>query len=183
MGSARYDPNAAQAVGAGLTLIDPVTGLGRIQAPKTPATLVNGMNTFGDILNAGTGFGNQFEIGNTSGSSSLRLGQSGSRNMGFTWSFNATPANARAVLDVFGYSNPLDVDALLVTLQGLSGKSVVVGGAAIATTAVDGFLCISKCAGTPTGVPSNANGIAMVYDTTANKIWFYNGSWRGVLVA
>lgn len=70
----------------------------------------------------------------------------------------------------------------------LAGKNDAVfngSGAALATTAVVGFPYIPTCAGTPTGVPTNtATGRApMVYDTTNNKIWFYNGSWRGVVVA
>lgn len=63
--------------------------------------------------------------------------------------------------------------------------SVIQGnGAAIATTATDGFMYIANCAGTPTGVPTAFTGSTpMVYDTSANKIWAYNGSWRGVAVA
>jgi hypothetical protein len=57
--------------------------------------------------------------------------------------------------------------------------------AAVATTAVGPFLYINSCAGTPTGVPTSAatGAIPMLYDTTSNTIWFYNGSWRGVAVA
>lgn len=70
----------------------------------------------------------------------------------------------------FFYSGPSDVS--------------IGTGAAIATTAVSGFLLHPSCAGTPTGVPTNAAAgqIPMIYDTTADKIWFYNGSWRGVAV-
>lgn len=58
-------------------------------------------------------------------------------------------------------------------------------GSALATGATNGFVYVPNCAGTPTGVPASlpTGATPMIYDTTANKIWFYNGSWRGVLVA
>lgn len=66
------------------------------------------------------------------------------------------------------------------------GDVVLAGsGSALATGATTGFPFIPTCAGTPTGVPAGGGTgrAAMIYDTTANKIWFYNGSWRGVVVA
>lgn len=59
-----------------------------------------------------------------------------------------------------------------------------VGTSALATTATAGFLGVNSCAGTPTGVPTSipTGQIPMVYDTSAHKIWFYSGSWRGVAV-
>lgn len=49
----------------------------------------------------------------------------------------------------------------------------------LATNATTGFSLIPTCAGTPTGVPVIGNG-AMVYDTTNNKLYVYNGAWKGV---
>lgn len=61
--------------------------------------------------------------------------------------------------------------------------SCILGNAAIATNATDGFLYVVGCAGTPTGAPTAATGrYPLVYDSSANKIWVYNGSWRGVAV-
>lgn len=58
--------------------------------------------------------------------------------------------------------------------------SVVIGSAAIATNATDGFLYIPTCAGPPTGVPSALTGrVALVYDATNNKFYIYNGAWKG----
>ncbi len=58
--------------------------------------------------------------------------------------------------------------------------SVVVGGAAIATNATAGFLYLPTCAGTPTGVPEVHTGTcAMVFDTTNNKLYIYDGGWLG----
>ena len=61
---------------------------------------------------------------------------------------------------------------------------VITQGAVLATSATRGFAYLPTCAGAPSGVPNAETGCAaMVYDTTNNKIWFYNGSWRGVVVA
>lgn len=57
---------------------------------------------------------------------------------------------------------------------------LVIGTAALTTTATDGFLYIPTCAGTPTGVPTAQTGtVAMVFDTTNNKLYVYDGSWLG----
>jgi len=57
--------------------------------------------------------------------------------------------------------------------------SVVVGNAAVATNASDGFLYIPTCAGTPTGTPTGFTGrVALVYDTTNHQFWIYDGGWK-----
>jgi len=58
--------------------------------------------------------------------------------------------------------------------------STTVGVASLATTAVDGFLYVPTCAGTPTGTPTAKSGYApLVVNTTNNKLYFYSGgSWR-----
>jgi len=57
---------------------------------------------------------------------------------------------------------------------------MVVGTAALATNATDGFLYVPTCAGTPTGTPTTQTGTApIVVDTTNNKLYFYsNAAWR-----
>lgn len=55
----------------------------------------------------------------------------------------------------------------------------LIGTAAVATTATDGFLYVTSCAGTPTGVPTAKTGrVPIVVDTTNHKLYFYDGSWR-----
>lgn len=63
---------------------------------------------------------------------------------------------------------------------GNKGNVAVDNGGALATTATGGFLGIPTCAGTPTGVPANVptGSVAMVYDTTNNKLYVYNGAWK-----
>ena len=55
------------------------------------------------------------------------------------------------------------------------------GSAALATGATTGFLHIPTCAGTPTGVPAatQAGTRAIVFDTTNNKLYVYDGGWLG----
>jgi hypothetical protein len=57
---------------------------------------------------------------------------------------------------------------------------MVVGTAALATAATDGFLYVPTCAGTPTGTPTTQTGTApIVIDTTNHKLYFYSGgTWR-----
>lgn len=61
--------------------------------------------------------------------------------------------------------------------------SVVIGAdGALATNATTGHLQIPSCAGTPTGTPVgglHTGKVAILYDTTANKLWvFSGGTWR-----
>ncbi len=65
-------------------------------------------------------------------------------------------------------------------LPAAGGLVVGNGTGALATNATDGFLYIPTCAGAPSGVPSAQTGtVAMVYDTTNNKLYIYNGAWKG----
>jgi len=65
-----------------------------------------------------------------------------------------------------------------------SNGSCVVAAGALATSATDGFLYIPSCAGTPTGTPTTYTGrLAMIYDSTNNKLYIYNGAWKSATFA
>jgi hypothetical protein len=68
-----------------------------------------------------------------------------------------------------------------VRVRALQSGSVLAGaGAALSTSATDGFLYVPTCAGTPTGIPTAQTGLApIVVNTTNNKLYFFSGgSWR-----
>jgi hypothetical protein len=67
---------------------------------------------------------------------------------------------------------------------GSAAPAVMLGASAPATTATEGFPYMPSVAGAPTGVPSAQTGYSpFVYDTTNNKLWVYNGAWRGTVLA
>jgi hypothetical protein len=49
---------------------------------------------------------------------------------------------------------------------------------ALATTATTGHAVVPHCAGVPTGVPADINGLAMIYDTTNDDLYIYDGAWN-----
>lgn len=85
-----------------------------------------------------------------------------------------------------GYVNSIGSNPLI--LQTNSGEKAkipaiggfVVGTAALATNATNGFLYVPTCAGTPTGTPVTQTGTApIIVDSTNNKLYFYSGgAWR-----
>lgn len=62
-----------------------------------------------------------------------------------------------------------------------STTSIVCGSGALGTAATNGFFYIRSCGGTPTGTPTSYSGrVPMVFDTTNNKLYIYDGSWIAI---
>lgn len=62
-------------------------------------------------------------------------------------------------------------------------NSGAIGAGALARTATSGFGFLPTMAGAPTGVPQALSGfVPCVFDTTNNKLWIYNGVWKGVVL-
>lgn len=86
---------------------------------------------------------------------------------GTSWSVGAD----NSASDAFKVSNGGTLgstDLLTIT----TAQSVILGNAAIATNATDGFLYLVTMAGTPTGNSTDFTGrLPFVYDTAADKLW------------
>jgi hypothetical protein len=53
--------------------------------------------------------------------------------------------------------------------------NVIIGSAALATNATNGFLYIPSCAGSPSGTPTTVTGRSpIIHDTTNNRIYLYD---------
>jgi len=67
---------------------------------------------------------------------------------------------------------------------GTANHSTLLGAGALALTATTGFPYMPTTAGAPTGVPTAQTGwCPFAYDTTDNKLYVYNGGWKGVALA
>jgi hypothetical protein len=116
-------------------------------------------------------------ISYASGSSSTWFGQSAA-NGTFWLSYGSSNValgmgTLTSIPYIFGTNN---TERMRISGAG----SVVVSAAALATNATDGFLYIPTCAGTPTGTPTSFSGrLPIIYDTANNKLYVYNGGWKG----
>lgn len=63
--------------------------------------------------------------------------------------------------------------------------SLIMGTAAIATNATDGFLYVATCAGAATGVPTTVTGrVPLVFDSSNGRLYaYYGAAWKYAAVA
>lgn len=107
---------------------------------------------------------------------------------------NSTVSNSQAVnlgdnsnvyfynCNLQGFGTPtLGTGANVHYVDSLSGNgNTVINSDQLSTSATDGFLQIPSCNGAPTGTPTSyGSAVPMIYDSTNDIPWFYNGSWHG----
>lgn len=125
------------------------------------------------ILPNGTGTVSGLNVHNNSDANNASLGQ---------LLINATELRfANAVIGTGSYVPMTFFNGGSEAMRITTARNVVQGTAAVATTATDGFLWITSCAGAPTGTPTApyTNAAAMVVDTANNRLYVRVGStWR-----
>jgi hypothetical protein len=134
----------------------------------------------GTAQNDNTMIGYQAGYSNNAGSGNVFLGYQAGRAE--TGSNKLYIANSSTTTPLIGG----DFSAATVTITGrlTTTAGLVTQSAALATSATTGFLYIPTCAGVPSGVPTSYTGTcALVYDSTNNRVYVYNGAWRMVAVA
>lgn len=95
----------------------------------------------------------------------------------------ATASAVPAVIDNLTGANDVvrfkDNGSIVLSVS--DNGNVVMGNAALSTSATDGFLNLNACAGTPTGVPTAYTGrIPIIVDSTNNLLYAYNSGWIGL---
>jgi hypothetical protein len=94
--------------------------------------------------------------------------------------------DARGIAPLFSWygrrSGVAGAVSLLAQLTDL-GNFILTAGA-VATTATNGFPYIPTCPGTPTGTPTAHTGMSpIVWDSSNNILYVYNGAWRSITSA
>ena len=68
--------------------------------------------------------------------------------------------------------------------SGSAAASTMLGASALGTSATEGYPYMPSVAGPPTGVPTAQTGYSpFVFDTVNNKLWVYNGGWKGTVLS
>lgn len=103
--------------------------------------------------------------------------------IGYDRILNTTPVLQLLVLDSQTAGIVMAASTTDPSITCSSTANVTLGVQNIGTTATSGFFGIATTSGPPTGVPINGGSGWLVFDTTNNKFWAYNGAaWKGVVL-
>lgn len=139
-------------------------------------------------VNAGVGAGLEYAIANGASANdrmAMRLLGSGFTPSGFFVPDTGVLYTGSAVagLNIGTLAGPIQIFAgggtqLAATLTANVRPSFVIGNAALATTATDGFPYIPGGAGPPTGIPTAFAGrVPLYWDSVAKQLYIYDGGW------
>ena len=108
----------------------------------------------------------------TDSSYAIRIRNAGDTGDFLNLGFDGT--TSRSVIQSFN-SMPISINPL---------ANNIIFGQGLATNATSGFPYMPSCAGAPSGTPTSiTNVVPFIYDRTNNKLYVYNGAWKGVTLA
>lgn len=159
------------AVANGLTV---AAGTTAVQALTCTTLAPSGITTL-------SGTGATYALDFTGAAGRLRLANNGS--LTFVENDGST-----AILTITESTKGVDFAGTVTGVAATFSGEVRVGStSALAASATSGFFWIPAINGTPIGSPTKTGDrVAMAYNYSANKVWFYNPSdntWRGVTVS
>lgn len=169
----------AQVTGAKLATGAVVAHLGYTPFNRAGDTLSGDMIVNGALRRADTGGAiliyASTTLANSPGGPQVQLYANGSILPGQLYLDSGAHGSAAIVLRTAGAGGNL-ADRLRLDALG----NVVLGSAALTTTATDGFLYLPSMPGVPTGTPAAFTGrVPVVIDATNDRLYFYTaGSWK-----
>lgn len=110
----------------------------------------------------------------------------GATTTGYGLKISSTHVSATTNYGVYISAASATTNYAIFVLNGISlfSEEVRTNGS-LTTSSTSGFFYLGSVAGTPTAAPPTTYGgtVPMVYDSTNNKLYVYNGAWKSVTLA